>query len=122
MSLGPYWVVFFRSSRGECFAEDFLQGLPGKARGKMLRWIAALETQGPDLPRPYADSVRGKIRELRMVFGSVQYRLLYFIVDKQVVITHGFIKKTGSVPVRELERAERLMDEWHSQNEGPGNR
>ena len=114
MSDRPYEVVFYRSPRGECFTEDFLNGLSAKVRGKILRWVEALETHGPNLPRPYADVVRGKIRELRIVFGSNQYRLLYFFAGKQVMITHGFLKKTGPVPVQELERAERLMHEWES--------
>ena len=70
MSDGSYEVLFYRSPRGECFAEDFLDGLPAKVRGKILRWIEALET-------------------------------------------HGFVKKTGPVPVSELDRAQRLMQEWH---------
>ena len=45
--------------------------------------------------------------------GGNQYRLLYFFAGKQIVITHGFIKKTGPVPVSELDRAQRLMQEWH---------
>ncbi len=89
-----------------------LEALPAKVQGKILRWIEALETHGPNVPRPYADVVRGKIRELRIVFGSNQYRLLYFFAGKQIVVTHGFVKKTGPVPVQELERAERLIQEW----------
>ena len=114
MAERSYEVVFYRSPRGECFTEDFLNGLPAKVRGKILRWIEALETHGPNLPRPYADVVRGKIRELRIVFGSNQYRLLYFFAGKQIVVTHGFVKKTAQVPLEELERAERLMREWGS--------
>ena len=112
MAERPYEVLFYRSPRGECFAEGFLDGLPAKVRGKILRWIEALETHGPNLPRPYADVVRGKIRELRIVFGSNQYRLFYFFAGKQIVVTHGFQKKTGPVPAQELERAERLMEDW----------
>ena len=114
MSDGSYEVVFYRSPRGECFAEEFLNGLPTKVRGKILRWIEALEIHGPSLPRPYADIVRGKVRELRIVFGSNQYRLLYFFAGKQILVTHGFVKKTGQVPIPELERAERLMHNWES--------
>ena len=112
MSDSSYDVAFYRSPRGECFTEEFLDGLPAKIRGKILRWVDALETHGPNLPRPYADVVRGKIRELRIVFGSNQYRLLYFFAGKQIIVTHGFLKKTGPVPVQELERAERLMEDW----------
>ncbi len=76
MAEGSYEVVFYRSPRGECFTEAFLNELPAKVRGKILRWLEALETHGPQLPRPYADIVRGKIRELRIVFSSSHYRLL----------------------------------------------
>ena len=86
-------------------------------RGKVLRWIEALESCGPNLSRPYADIVRGKIRELRITFGGTHYRLLYFFDGKRIVITHGFIKKTDQVPVQELERAERLMYEWKDYGE-----
>ena len=118
MSEGSYEVLFYRSPRGECVAEEFLNGLPANVRGKVLRWIGALETHGPTLSRPYADVVRGKIRELSIVFSSNQYRLLYFFAGKQIMITHGFLKKTGSVPVQELERAERLMREWEHRVSG----
>lgn len=70
MSGESYAVLFYWSPRGECFAEEFLDRLPEKVRGKVLRWIEALETHGPNLPRPYADVVRGKIRELRIAFGT----------------------------------------------------
>ena len=112
MAHETYDILLYRSPRGECFAEDFLNGLQVRVRGKVLRWIEALETHGPHLPRPYADVVRGKIRELRIVFGGHQYRVLYFFAGRQIVVTHGFVKKTGPVPVGELDRAERLMQEW----------
>lgn len=110
----------YRSPREECFAEEFLKELPAKVQGKALRWIQELATHGPTLPRPYADVVRGKIRELRIVFSGQQYRFLYFFAGKQIVITHGFLKKTGPVPAQELDRAERLMHDWLSRPSGEG--
>ena len=104
-----YEVLFYESSCGICFTEDFLNSLPIKVKGKVARWIERLQEYGPDLPRPYADIVRYKIRELRIVFSSIQYRFLYFFYGKKIIITHGFIKKSDKVPENELERAERLM-------------
>ena len=112
MSNAPFEAVFCTSPRGDCHVEEFLNELAPKVRGKILRWIEALEAHGPSLPRPYADVVRGKVRELRIVFGGQQYRLFYFFSGKQVVMTHGFVKRTGPVPAQELARAERLMREW----------
>lgn len=104
-----YEVLFYESTRGDCPADEFLTSLQPKIRGKIERWIEKLEELGPELPRPYADIVRGKIRELRIRFGVVRYRFLYFFEGHNVIITHGFMKKSSQIPEKEIERAERLM-------------
>ena len=71
-----------------------------------------MEEYGPNLPRPYADVVRGKIRELRVIFASAQYRFLYFFHSKHIIITHGFLKKTDRVPDSEIDRAQRIMADF----------
>lgn len=109
---GTYQVLFYENAKGECPIEGFLSSLSVKVRAKIAKWIEKLEEYGPDLPRPYADIVRGKIRELRVIFASGQYRFLYFFYNKYIIITHGFIKKTDRVPGGELERAENLMSDF----------
>jgi len=104
-----YQVILYTSIQGRCLTKEFLENLPDKVKGKALRWIEKLEQNGPNLPRPYADVVRGKIRELRLVFASHQYRFLYFFHQKYIIITHGFIKKTDVVPESEIERADNAM-------------
>ncbi|MFH0985130.1 MAG: type II toxin-antitoxin system RelE/ParE family toxin [Candidatus Omnitrophota bacterium] len=100
-----YEVLFYAKANGECPMDGFLDALPVKVRAKIEKWIELLEEEGPDLPRPYADMLRDKIRELRVKFGSVQYRLLYFFIAKKVILTHGFVKRTDQVPQAEIERA-----------------
>jgi len=107
-----YKVVYYRDVRGNIPARNFLWDLPGKVREKIYKWIQLLEENGPDLPRPYADVLRGKIRELRLKFGSNQYRFLYFFHGKTVVFTHAFVKKTDRVPDEEIEKAVRLMNDF----------
>jgi phage-related protein len=107
-----YEVLFYKDLAGNCPVEDFLDALTVKARAKAAKWIEKLEEFGPDLPRPYADIVRGKIRELRVIFASAQYRLLYFFCGKYIVITHGFTKKTNEVPDNELRKAENMMRDF----------
>lgn len=109
VAIRGYEVYFYQTPKGRCPAEEFLDGLPVKARAKVARWIEELKTYGPDLPRPYADIVSGKIRELRVIFASKQYRLLYFFYHRNIVITHGFMKKTDKVPEGEIETAQRSM-------------
>jgi len=107
-----YKVLFYETEIGGRPTREFLNSLPLKVRAKISKWIEKLEEYGPDLPRPYADIVRGKIRELRVIFASTQYRLLYFFYGKYIVITHGFIKKTDKVPDIELEKAQNLMRDF----------
>ena len=107
-----YRVEFFVSHRGESFVDELLNEIPEKHRGKILQWMRQLEIHGPNLPRPYADVLDGPVRELRVQFGNNKYRFLYFIHQKKIVLTHGFLKKTGPVPSQEIEKSKRLRVEW----------
>ena len=100
------------------FRSEFLDELQTKIRAKVVKWIQKLENEGPNLPRPFADTIRGKIRELRVNFGSNEYRFLYFFFGKRIIITHGFLKKTDRVPGGEIERAERIMQDFLERNKG----
>lgn len=113
-----YEVIFYLDKRGRCPAEGFLDELRPKTRAKVEKWIEKLEEEGPNLPRPFADVVRGKIRELRIVFGSNCYRFLYFFFRKKIVVTHGFVKKTKRLPTREIEKAERMRQNFLQRYQG----
>ncbi len=103
-----YRVLFYESATGKTPAEDFYDSLSTKERAKVARWITKLEEEGPNLPRPYVDTVRGKIRELRIRFGNLRYRFFYFFSGRDVVITHGIKKLSDKFPVREIARAENM--------------
>jgi phage-related protein len=111
-SLNPYEVEFYTTSNGHCPVDEYLDDLVPKHRAKVEKWIEKLEEYGPNLPRPYADVLQGPIRELRIQFGHMNYRILYFIHKKIVLLTHGILKKTGPVPREEIDRAKRYMHDW----------
>ena len=104
-----YQVIFYWDDRGRVPMDEFLDGLQPKLRAKVEKWIQKLEEEGPNLPRPFADIVRGKIRELIVDFGRIHYRFLYFFLSKFIIITHGFIKNTRKTPEGEIKKAKRLM-------------
>ncbi len=112
-----YKILFYVKANGECLVEQFLGSQPVKAAAKIFKWFQLLEEQGPNLPRPYADRLRNKIYELRVVFGGDQYRILYFFCGKTIVLTHGFIKKTQRVPEEEIELAIRIMKDFQERTE-----
>ena len=113
-----YKVEFYKDRKERCFTIEFLNELQTRIRAKVVKWIEKLEKEGPNLPRPYAYIVKGKIRELRISFGSNEYRFLYFFFGKRIIITHGFLKKTDRVPEGEIERAERIMQDFLERNKG----
>ncbi|MDA8130382.1 MAG: type II toxin-antitoxin system RelE/ParE family toxin [Elusimicrobia bacterium] len=107
-----YCVEFWRDAGGGCPARDFLDGLPVKVRAKTAKWLQLLQEGGPDLKRPYADMLADGIRELRLSFGRLEVRLLYFIEGREIVLTNGFLKKTRHTPTGEIERARRSRAVW----------
>ena len=113
-----YEIIFYEDNKGHCPLDDFLDTLLPKVRAKIMKWLQMLERQGPNLPRPYADVLKGKIRELRIGFGSNHYRFLYFFYGKKIVVTQGFLKKTDQVPLKEIEQADQLRQDFLRRYQG----
>jgi hypothetical protein len=108
-----YAVEFYRTERGDEPAREFVDALDDKPRAKVVRWLELLEAHGPDLPRPFADVVDGPMRELRVGFGRLEIRLLYFFYGTTViVVSHGFLKKSRAIPAEEILRAHRAHADW----------
>ncbi|MBI4680935.1 MAG: type II toxin-antitoxin system RelE/ParE family toxin, partial [Nitrospirae bacterium] len=100
----------------ECPVKEMLDIMPLKHATKVMKFFELLEEKGPNLPRPYADTLRGKIRELVVDIQHHDYRFLHFYAGKTIVITHGFLKKTQKTPPAEIERAERYISDWFRRN------
>jgi len=116
-----YNLVFYTTERGDSPVDDFLDGLDKKSRAKVAAHLSLLEEQGPNLRRPYADTVRGKIRELRIHHSSNQYRILYFFqLRDQIVLVHAFSKKAQQLKEKDIELAERRMRDWLHQHPAGG--
>jgi phage-related protein len=106
-------LVLYTTERGDSPIDEFLDGLDKKSRAKVAAYLSLLEEQGPNLKRPYADIVRGKIRELRIHHSSNQYRVFYFFrVRDQIVLVHAFSKKAQQLKEKDIELSERRMEDW----------
>ena len=75
-----------------------------KERSKILRNIALLERFGLSLKEPYIKSLKiQELRELRIIFSSKIFRLLFFHYKEKIfVILHAFVKKTRKTPTKEI--------------------
>lgn len=115
-----YQILFYTTERGDSPVDEFLDELDKKSRAKVEAYLSILEEQGPSLKRPYADHVKGKIRELRIHYGTSQYRVLYFFyMRKNIILAHAFTKKTQELKEKDIDVAERRMEDWnHRHPEG----
>ena len=106
-----YNLVFYTNVQDDSPIDDFLDSLDKKSRAKVAAHFSLLEEHGPHLRRPYTDSVRGKIRELRIQQSSNQYRILYFFHWRdQIVLAHAFSKKTQQLKEKDIVLAEKRME------------
>ena len=107
-----YPIHFYKTRRGDYPVKDFVQKLGKKSRAKIWRYVELLEKHGPNLLRPYADSVEGKVRELRIRVTEGNIRILYFFAERDVVLLHAIKKKTQELPKREIEQAKQRMQDF----------
>ncbi len=98
-----YDVLLYEKPNGDCPVQDFLDSLDNKMAAKMYGMIELLEENGPALRMPYSEHLQDGIFELRAKFSSNITRVLYFFyVDKKIILTNGFVKKTQKTPKNEL--------------------
>ena len=110
-------IIFYEKEDGTAPVREFLDGLPEKHHAKALRDIDVLEEYGTSLTEPHAKHIEGKLWELRIKSASDISRIFYFIhVGKNIVLLHGFVKKTQKTPNREIETANKYLEDYQRRN------
>lgn len=95
-------------------AWDFLMRVDEKTRAKIADNITKAScTLDPKLLK----KLTGEVWEFRTLYNSKQYRMLAFWDkrDKEhtlVIATHGFVKKVGKVPQKEIDKTTHIMKEY----------
>lgn len=97
-------VVFYTTRRGQSPVIEFLKELTVAERAKVRNHIRLLQEFGTRLDYPHARPIKGHkpLWELR----PTPVRLFYVAyTGKRFVILHGFKKKTGKTPQKEIDTA-----------------
>ena len=95
-------------------AQEFLARLPNKDRQKIIYNIwKSRAVNDPELFKKLTST----IWEFRTLFSGKHYRLFAFWhrkngIDTIIICTHGIIKKTGKTPLNEIEKAEKIRQEY----------
>ena len=107
-------VFYFKS-----YFRDFLDAQRPKVAKKIFWTLDFIETTEV-VPKQYLKSVEGAdgLFEVRVMWASDIFRIFCFFDEgRLVVLTNGFQKKSQKTPRREIERAERIREEYYSEKE-----
>ena len=102
----PLNVVFFKTSTGNEPVRDWLRSLPKEDRKAVGADILTVQYAWP-VGKPLVDNLREGIWEVRSRLKNRVARTLFAVVDKEIVLLHGFIKKQQKTPHDELELAKK---------------
>lgn len=110
-------VEYYEKEDGTFPAEEFLLSLEPKMQAKMFREIELLEEYGNQLREPHSKMLDDGIFEIRAKVSSDITRILYlFVVNKKIILTNGFVKKTQKTPPSEIELAKKYRKDYPNRN------
>lgn len=97
-------IVYYVSINGENPVSDFLDTLQKQTQSKVLRIFHNIEDYGLQSVIPHIKKLSGTpFWEIR-VLGQDSIRIIYVVaVEYQILVLHGFSKKTQRTPLKELE-------------------
>jgi phage-related protein len=103
----PYSVRYFNQA-----VLDEIECWPVEIVADYARLVELLVEFGPQLRMPHSRAMGCGLFELRPRGREGDARVLYcFFIGRRVMVLHAFIKKSQSVPQRELDFARRRMRE-----------
>ena len=104
-------AVFFRTRNDNEPVREWLKGLTKEQRRTLGEDIAYVQFKWP-IGKPRVDHLRGAIWEVRSTLGNRIARTLFAVVGGQMVLLHGFIKKTQRTSNDDIKLAEKRFKEW----------
>jgi len=102
---------FFRTSSGNEPVREWLLSLSKEDRKAGGTDIAYVQCKWP-LGKPRVDPLRGNVWEVRSSLKGRIARVLFAVDGKELVLLHGFIKKSQRTPGGDLALAEARWREW----------
>lgn len=103
----PYTVDYFNKR-----VRDEIESWPVGILADYARLVELLIEFGPDVRMPHSRAMGDGLFELRPRGREGIGRALYcFLVGQQVMVLHGFVKKSQATAKRDLEIARRRMKE-----------
>jgi len=107
----PLKVVFFRTEAGNEPVREWLKDLPKEECKTIGSDILAVQYAWP-VGKPLVDSLGGGVWEVRSRLRNWIARTLFAVVDEEIVLLHGFIKKRQKTPQADLDLAKKRKQQY----------
>lgn len=83
---------------------EWLRGLPLSDKKIIGADILVVQWKWP-VGKPLVDSMGGGLWEVRSSLGSSIARTFFIVVDEEIILLHGIIKKSRTAPKQEIDLA-----------------
>ena len=107
----PLKVVFFKTETGNEPVRDWLKDLPKEDCKAIGTDILTVQYAWP-VGKPLVDNLGDGIWEVRSRLDNRIARTLFAVVDEEIVLLHGFIKKQQRTPQDELDLAKKRKKQY----------
>ncbi len=112
----PLAVLFFATEAGNEPVHEWLLGLPKAERKAVGEDILTVQYAWP-VGKPLVDSLGDGLWEIRTRLTNRIARTLFIVVENEIILLHGFIKKTQQTPKPELDLARKRQRQYcHAQD------
>jgi phage-related protein len=107
----PLQVVFFKTESGNEPVREWLKDLPKEDCKVIGADILTVQYAWP-VGKPLVDNLGDGIWEVRSRLNNRIARTLFAVVDEEIVLLHGFIKKQQKTPPDELDLARKRKKQY----------
>ena len=109
----PVSVQFFRQDSGREPVREWLKGMRREHRKAIGEGVKTLQFGWP-IGMPLARKMDEGLWELRSNLGPGIVRMFFTIYEGNIVLLHGFVKKSQKTPSNELALAKRRQNKLRS--------
>lgn len=107
----PLNAVFYKTGAGNEPVREWLKSLPVEERKAIGEDILTVQYAWP-VGKPLVDNLGEGIWEVRSRMANRIARTLFAVIDEEIVLLHGFIKKQRRTPPDELNLAKKRKKEY----------
>lgn len=102
-------VVFYKTESGNEPVREWLKDMPKADRQAIGEDIKTAQYGWP-LGMPLIRKIERGLWEVRSHIGAGIARVLFTVMDKTMILLHGFIKKSQKTPKTDLDTARRRLN------------